>query len=441
MGTIVLRKQVFDPDHLYKMSRHFVWLIPLSNLVRFPDAGIVRVRRRLVWPRRGRWLFTRSLCALTLLPAILVAFPRIYSLAWLVVALGVAARLVPLFERRGRVLRRFVVVSFPAAIAIVVDPGGIALGRRPDQASARECAALAAAGVAERPLDRAGHRRGGPPEPAWLRPGHQHDPGRARRARDPIRFRSRGLVMDAAVSCDHVYRTMVARALGRLAHSARPNTSHAGRVPRRPRAMRRPVSSPTRLTVPPIRDWPAALHVTRISSSPSSPRSRWPCWSIEPGTASRRIVYFTENWLESAGLLPYVRTPLAGARHRSQGGGGGQSRAPRLAVATAAQPERPFFAFLNYFDAHYPYQLPPGRLHRFGVEPTDNYHRILIQHWWELDKTTVSPEDVAFAADLYDDCIADLDEQLGRLVDELERRGILEQTWLIITVGPRRKFR
>ena len=79
-----------------------------------------------------------------------------------------------------------------------------------------------------------------------------------------------------------------------------------------------------------------------------------------------------------------------------------------------------------------PIELPPGRLHRFGVEPTDNYQRILIQHWWDLDKTTVSPEGVAFAADAYDDCIADLDEQLGKLVDELDRRGVLEQTWLII---------
>ena len=102
-------------------------------------------------------------------------------------------------------------------------------------------------------------------------------------------------------------------------------------------------------------------------------------------------------------------------------------------LSRRARPERPFFAFLNYFDAHYPYQLPPGRLHRFGVEPTDNYQRILIQHWWELDKTTLSPEGVAFAADAYDDCIADLDEQLGKLVDELDRRGVLERTWLIIT--------
>src|SRR5262249_7394813 len=29
------------------------------------------------------------------------------------------------------------------------------------------------------------------------------------------------------------------------------------------------------------------------------------------------------------------------------------------------QPERTFFAFLNYFDAHYPYELPESGIHRF----------------------------------------------------------------------------
>ena len=32
VGTIVVRKRMFDPNHLYGMSRHFVWLIPLTNL-------------------------------------------------------------------------------------------------------------------------------------------------------------------------------------------------------------------------------------------------------------------------------------------------------------------------------------------------------------------------------------------------------------------------
>ena len=41
------------------------------------------------------------------------------------------------------------------------------------------------------------------------------------------------VVMDAAISCDNVYRTMVARALGRLAHPARPGMSYAGGIPER----------------------------------------------------------------------------------------------------------------------------------------------------------------------------------------------------------------
>ena len=74
VGTIVLRKQVFDPDHLYRMSRHFVWLIPLSNLCVFLALGLFGCGVILVWPRRGRWLFTRGLardCPLTLHPGCL----------------------------------------------------------------------------------------------------------------------------------------------------------------------------------------------------------------------------------------------------------------------------------------------------------------------------------------------------------------------------------
>ena len=46
------------------------------------------------------------------------------------------------------------------------------------------------------------------------------------------------------------------------------------------------------------------------------------------------------------------------------------------------QPERPFFAFLNYFDAHHPYELPAGRMHRFGFEPTNSRQRDLLHEWF-----------------------------------------------------------
>ena len=41
--------------------------------------------------------------------------------------------------------------------------------------------------------------------------------------------------------------------------------------------------------------------------------------------------------------------------------------------------------------------------------------------------------DILMARDCYDDCIAFLDEQLGRLLDELERQGLLDNTVVIIT--------
>ena len=220
VGTIVLRKQVFDPDHLYKMSRHFVWLIPLSNVCVFLALGLLGCGVILVWPRRGRWLFARGLCATAALArdAGRLSADLRPGLVGGGAGGGRAARSATRAQSSD-----FAAIGpgqFPGGHRDRGDPGGIPLGGRPDQAIACECAALAAAGIAECPLDRDGHRRGGPPEPAWLRPGHQHDPGRARRARNPIRFRPRGLIVDAAISCDHVYRTMVARALGRLAHSA-----------------------------------------------------------------------------------------------------------------------------------------------------------------------------------------------------------------------------
>ena len=151
------------------------------------------------------------------------------------------------------------------------------------------------------------------------------------------------------------------------------------------------------------------------------------------------IVYFTEDWLESAGLLSRIER-LWRSLATDRKDAAEVNREFLGWLNSRPEPGRPFFAFLNYFDAHYPYQLPMGRLHRFGVEPGDDQQRALINHWRYVDKSTLSPKGVAFAVDAYDDCIADLDEQIGKLVDELERRGVLERTWLIITADHGESF-
>ncbi len=142
-------------------------------------------------------------------------------------------------------------------------------------------------------------------------------------------------------------------------------------------------------------------------------------------------LYSLDEWLESARLRPLVKQ-LWQSLAIDRKGAAVVNREFLDWLSRRGQPERPFLAFLNYFDAHYPYRLPPGRLHRFGAEPADARQQVLIQYWWDLDKTRLQPQELAFATDAYDDCIADLDEHLGSLFDELQRRGVLERTWLII---------
>jgi arylsulfatase A-like enzyme len=101
-------------------------------------------------------------------------------------------------------------------------------------------------------------------------------------------------------------------------------------------------------------------------------------------------------------------------------------------LANRPQPERPFFAFLNYFDAHSPYQLSPRRVHRFGTKPAEEREYWLIQDWWTLDKSRISPGELAFVFNTYDDCVASIDEQLGRVFDELGRCKALDRTWVIL---------
>ena len=118
-GIIVLRKQAFDSNQLYAMPRQFVWLIPTTNLCLFVAVGIVSWLAVLAWPQRGSWLVTRVLCALTMLSTLLVAFPRIYSYTWLIVALGIATWFVPMLARHASGFHRLVRLSSPVVAGFV----------------------------------------------------------------------------------------------------------------------------------------------------------------------------------------------------------------------------------------------------------------------------------------------------------------------------------
>ena len=80
------------------------------------------------------------------------------------------------------------------------------------------------------------------------------------------------------------------------------------------------------------------------------------------------------------------------------------------------QGDRPYFLFLNYFDVHDPYVPPAGAERKFSARGPEE---------------AVSAEDRI--RDAYDDCLAYLDDQVGRLLDELERQDKLRNTVVVIT--------
>ena len=102
VGTIVIRKELFDDESSLRDEPPFRLADPGDEPRRLPRVGIIRVGRRS-WPGRAAvaGFSTRILCALVLLPIVLIAFPRIYTMAWLAVTLGLAStsRPAPRVER------------------------------------------------------------------------------------------------------------------------------------------------------------------------------------------------------------------------------------------------------------------------------------------------------------------------------------------------------
>jgi arylsulfatase A-like enzyme len=93
---------------------------------------------------------------------------------------------------------------------------------------------------------------------------------------------------------------------------------------------------------------------------------------------------------------------------------------------------RPFFAFLNYNDAHTPYEVPDPSIPGFGLRPSTASHRRVLRAFTGVDKWNLSVEDVQMANDVYDDSIFYMDRQLGLLIDELDRGGMLAKTLVIV---------
>ncbi len=418
----------------YATTRHFLWMAPLSNLLLFSAIGLFLASATRFWSRHGGRVSSRLVCFLAILPALLWISPRLYLWASALLACGMTARLVPILERRPTEVRRWLLLSFPVLLGVVLVSGSLMFGG--DRLKERR--------DASRPLP-----AGDPPNVLLI-------------VLDTVRADCLSL---------YGYRRPTSPALERLAErairfdearAAAPWTlpSHASVFTGRwPHELGVDWNVPLDGTFPTLAEYLGS----RGYATAGFVANVYYC-SYEFGL-DRGFTHYEDYVL---GPLDPLRTCLLGdislkamayAGRALSSSPGGSLLLPHkdstfwrdLAVppvkkhaesinrafldwlSRRREPTRPFFAFLNYFDAHTHYLLPSGALYRFGRSPRTEADVQALADWITLDKLNLPAYYRTLARDCYDSCLAYLDERLGELFDELKRRGVLEHTLVIVT--------
>jgi arylsulfatase A-like enzyme len=438
VGITLARKRVLDRNHFYWMSRHFLWLTPLANLVIFLAVGVLLSLVVMCDRRRGGCLAARMLAALALVPPLWAAFPAIYGAAGLALALGIAVQAVPALERHAVGFRRLVRVSFPVIAGLVPILAASLWVPDRQKASREEARALPPPGspnVLVIVLDTVGaghlslHGCNRPTSPTideLATRGIRFDRAQATSSWTLPSLASmftgrwpQELAADWHIPLDGAHPTL-AEFLGSRGYATAGFTANRAYCAT-DSGLARGFTVYEDYIFPRLTALKTAVLVDR------------------PADGIEMLERLLEEWPEIGWIKPALEQLWwlfkADRKDASE-----VNREFLDWMARRAQPERPFFAFLNYFDAHNPYEIPATGIHRFGFGQADDEETSVIRDWVRVVERGPSSEQLAIARDAYDDCIAHLDEQLGRLYDELELRAVCDRTWVIITADHGESF-
>jgi arylsulfatase A-like enzyme len=435
VGTRVLCRSIDSTNRLNQMSRHFVWLVPLANLLLFAVFGTLLAVATKLCPRSGSWISPRILLAAAVLPALLVASPQIHTAAWLLLALGIGAQLAARLERPTTWWRRGLFGSFPALLGSVGILAGLVLGgERLDQW--RE---------AGRPL---------PPADApnvllivldTVRADHLSLSGYFRPTSPSLkRLAERGIRFDGArATAPWTLPSHASLFTGRWA-------SELGVKWKTPL----PDRFPTLAAYLGARGYATAGFVANnlyCSADAGLDRgfTHYEDYVLDWGrlqplrtallvdgawSAAAKLGLWIARNLDAGPFRPWLESVVRRLLDIGRKDAGSINRAFLGWLSQRRDPRRPFFAFLNYFDAHSPYLPPAGTEFRFGLAPqTDAEFLLLDEYWKDVDHLRLPRHYQLLVRDSYDNCIAYLDERLGELFDALQQSGVLDRTLVIVT--------
>ncbi len=417
-------KPLRDPSPgFFRMNRHAFWMIPTVNLAVFGTAGLLLMALAWQSPVRARRA-TRGCLTFLAVWTSLLALGRLHGISCLVLAAGFTWRVSHRLDPLDRRFQGLVRLSLPVLGSIVAVLCGIAYARNvwaehqavaarpPAQPGARNVLLVVLDTVRADHLSLYGYNRA-------------TTPNLARLARSGARFDQ------ARSTAPWTFPSHASMFTGRWPHEL-----SAG--------YNRPLDAaqPTLAEFLADRGYATAGFVANTVFC-----------AAETGL-SRGFAHYEDHVVSLAGalevsalgrrvLLPFERRAVALAKDLLRGSTRAMGERKDCKDAgtinrqfldwLAEQKSGPFFAFLNYLDAHTPYLLPDGHDDRFGRPARTRAEQRIIGRWWEMDKRKIGAEKVQLAIDAYDSCIAYLDEQLGQLCGELERQGVLRDTIVIVT--------
>jgi arylsulfatase A-like enzyme len=155
-----------------------------------------------------------------------------------------------------------------------------------------------------------------------------------------------------------------------------------------------------------------------------------------------------EAHMKSKILLDDASTPVS-PQFKGKGGSAGNKylfkEAGPLAsdalfewLGSRPESDRPFFAFVNYMEAHLP-RIPRLESRQQVMNEAEMARALQVEqsttffHEWMVGVRKYDPLDLAAIAGVYDASLIDLDQATGLLLDELDRRGLAEDTIVILT--------
>jgi arylsulfatase A-like enzyme len=411
-------------------SKHFYWMVPLSNLFLFVACGLVIGRAARVWPRRAPRAVVAAFVFLACLSQLLL-IRGLSALACMLLAGGVARVTTPVLLSRWPLIQRVVNRSVPSLLGLL--------------------AVLAGQGLSQEAFARRRASEDRPPAP----PGA---PNVLLIVLDTVRADHLSLYGYDRETTPYLHRLAREGVRFDVARSTAPWTlpSHAsmftGRWPHELAIERHGnfgTEFPTLAEFLRDRGYATAgVVANQFFCGHSSGLARgFDVYRDDSVTPGDILCSSTLGWLLARNAkrardelnAQLAADPWAGFSVDFQRKDAAQVNREFLDWLSNVA-DRPFFAFLNYFDAHDPYMVPQEFRRHLGKFPHSRAEAVLLRDWWKVAKGSPTPDDVELARDAYDDCIASLDQGLSVLFEELTRRGLLERTVVIITADHGEQF-